>query len=181
MMLIVIFAMQHEKPELMDLGLQSLHAMTVLLHDQPALATDFYKFMYTQLLHETLTVMIDYRHVSGFKMQAMIVQELLSAVNTDSAVINPQVQLHTDQGTPHTMQSNRDFVCEYLASTICSKFANLNRVQVEAFVIKLFNSLNDWKAFKDTLRDLLISMKSYATQDNDFYAEEKQVSALIKT
>ena len=78
------------------------------------------------------------------------------------------------------MQSNRDFVCEYLASFICEKFANLNRVQVEAFVIKLFNSLNDWKAFKDTLRDLLISMKSYATQDNDFYAEEKQVSLQIK-
>ena len=31
--LIVIFAMQHEKPELMDLGLQSMHAMIVILHD----------------------------------------------------------------------------------------------------------------------------------------------------
>jgi len=70
--LIVIFAMQHEKPELMDLGLQSMHAMTVILKDHPNLATDFYKFMYVQILRETLAVMIDYRHVSGFKMQAMI-------------------------------------------------------------------------------------------------------------
>jgi len=31
----------------MDLGLQSMHAMTVLLREQPQLATDFYKFMYT--------------------------------------------------------------------------------------------------------------------------------------
>ena len=74
--------------------------------------------MYTQLLRETLAVMIDYRHVSGFKMQAMIVQELLSAVDHNSQVINPQVQLNTDQGAPHTMPSNRDFVCEYLANSI---------------------------------------------------------------
>lgn len=76
--------------------------------------------MFTQLLRETLAVMIDYRHVSGFKMHAMIVQELLQAVDTTSPVVNPQVALHTDQGTPHTMPSNRDFVCEYLASTLTS-------------------------------------------------------------
>ena len=54
----------------------------------------------------------------------------------------------------------------------------MNRVQIEAFVIKLFNSLQDWKTFKDTLRDLLISMKSYASQNDEFYAEEKQVSTI---
>ena len=52
------------------------------------MATDFYKFMYAQILRETLAVMIDYRHVSGFKMQAMIIQELLSAAENDK-VINP--------------------------------------------------------------------------------------------
>lgn len=49
----------------------------------------------------------------------------------------------------------------------------MNRVQIEAFVIKLFNSIDDWKTFKDTLRDLLISMKSFASQNDEFYAEEK--------
>jgi len=174
--LIVIFAMQHEKPELMDLGLKSMHAMTVILKDHPQLATDFYKFMYVQILRETLAVMIDYRHVSGFKMQAMILQELLSACMEDSTVINPQVQLQDEQGQPHQAQSNRDFVCEYLASTLASQFANMNRVQIEAFVIKLFNSLGDWAGFKDTLRDLLISMKSFASQSDQFYEEEKQAA-----
>jgi len=55
----------------------------------------------------------------------------------------------------------------------------MNKVQIEAFVIKLFNSLQDWKTFKDTLRDLLISMKSYASQNDEFYEEEKQVSFLV--
>jgi len=50
----------------------------------------------------------------------------------------------------------------------------MNRVQIEAFVLKLFNALNDWANFKDTLRDLLISMKSFASQNDEFYEEEKQ-------
>lgn len=49
----------------------------------------------------------------------------------------------------------------------------MNKVQIEAFVLKLFNTLNEWSAFKDTLRDLLVSMKSYASQNDDLYAEEK--------
>ena len=67
-------------------------------------------------------------------------------------------------------------MCEYLAQNLASQFANMNRVQIEAFVLKLFNALNDWANFKDTLRDLLISMKSYASQNDEFYEEEKQVS-----
>ena len=132
--------------------------------------------MYTQILRETLAVMIDYKHMGGFKMQTMVMQELLSAVGPNSNVIDPQVKLNDDQGNPHTSPTNRDFVCEYLTSTLLSQFTNLNRVQVEAFVIKLFNSLNDRKIFKDTLRDLLLSMKSFASQNDDFYEEEKNVS-----
>lgn len=162
-MLIVIFAMQHEKPELMDLGLQSMHAMTVILRELPMVATEFYKHSYTQVLRENIAVMIDYRHMSGFKMQAMILQELLCAVLDNYKVIDPSVQLHNDQNQPHSSSSNKDFVCEYLASSLQSQFANMNRVQIEAFVIKLFNHIDDWKTFKDTLRDLLISMKSFAS------------------
>ena len=52
----------------------------------------------------------------------------------------------------------------------------MNKIQIEAFVLKLFNTLSDWSAFKSTLRDLLISMKSYASQSDEFYTDEKTVS-----
>lgn len=120
--------------------------------------------------------MIDYKHVSGFKMQSMILQELFIAVSDGSNVINPSVKMHSDQGQPHTCNSNKDYVCEYLSNTLTSQFANMNRVQIESFVIKLFNHLHDWKTFKDTLRDLLISMKSYASQNDEFYEEEKNAA-----
>ena len=56
---------------------------------------------------------------------------------------------------------------------LLSMFANLNKVQVEAFILKLFNTVYDWSEFKGTLRDLLISMKSFASTDDAFYEEER--------
>lgn len=40
--MIVVFAMQHEKPEFMDLGNQAMHALTVIVKEQPQLASNFY-------------------------------------------------------------------------------------------------------------------------------------------
>ena len=40
--------------------------------------------------------MTDYQHVGGFKIQAMILNELLAAVQNGTEVMNPQVQLNTD-------------------------------------------------------------------------------------
>ena len=68
--LTVIFAMQHEKPELMELGLGSMHALICILKESPQTATNFYQFFYTQIMKENLAVMVDYRHMSGFKTQA---------------------------------------------------------------------------------------------------------------
>jgi hypothetical protein len=44
---------------------------------------------------------------------------------------------------------------------------------VEAFVLKLFNTVYDWSQFKNTLRDLLISMKQFASANDAFYQEER--------
>ena len=66
------------------------------------------------------------------------------------------------------------FVQELLKDSLLSMFANLNKVQVEAFVLKLFNTVYEWSEFKGTLRDLLISMKSFASTDDAFYEEERK-------
>ena len=63
-----------------------------------------------------------------------------------------------------------------LIEKILASFPNLNRTQVEAYVMGLFNHVDDRKAFKGTVRDLMISMRSFANQQNDFYEAEKKVS-----
>jgi len=51
-----------------------------------------------------------------------------------------------------------------LIEKILAAFPNLNRTQVEAYVMGLFNNVDDRKAFKGTVRDLLIAMRSFASQ-----------------
>lgn len=80
LILVVIFAMQHEKPELMEIGLESMYSLTSMLSQQPSYAGVFYQSFFTQIITETISVMTDYRHVQGFKLQGMILCNLLSAV-----------------------------------------------------------------------------------------------------
>jgi hypothetical protein len=55
-------------------------------------------------------------------------------------------------------------------------FPNLNAIHVETLIIQLFNNLEEWKNFKQTLRDLNISMRSFSSQQNEIYEHERKVS-----
>lgn len=49
-------------------------------------------------------------------------------------------------------------------------------MQIEGFVWKLFNASGDWAEFKNTLRDLLVSMKSFASSNDELYEEERKAA-----
>ncbi len=91
----------------------------------------------------------------------------------DSDVI--QSKLNDSNGSQHSYATNREFVINLIIESIKSLFPNLNKVQIEGFVWNLFNHSYDWHQFKSTLRDLLISMKSFSSNNDDFYEEEKKV------
>lgn len=55
------------------------------------------------------------------------------------------------------------------------KFPNLNEVEVEAYILKLFNNVDERKLFKGVVRDLMVSMKQFSNQQNDFYAAEMKM------
>lgn len=50
-----------------------------------------------------------------------------------------------------------------MKSLLCEMFPNLNQVQVETFILNLFNTAFQWQEFKTEVRDLLISMKSFSS------------------
>lgn len=85
--------------------------------------------------------MTDYRHVQGFKLQGMILCNLLSAVINPNLVGSNLQLLNMASGGPHQMSSNREYVTALLKKILCDNFPNLNHVQVETFVTKLFNSV----------------------------------------
>jgi hypothetical protein len=41
-------------------------------------------------------------------------------------------------------------------------FPNLNSVLVQTLVMQMFNNVDNWKAFKGTLRDLMVSMRTFS-------------------
>jgi hypothetical protein len=65
--------MQHVKPELMEIGLEAMHALLEILSSEPQTATIFYQNFYLLILRDTINVITDYQHMSGFKLQGMIV------------------------------------------------------------------------------------------------------------
>lgn len=66
--LIILFATKHEKPELMEIGLETMHIVNTVVVQNPQVASIFYKNFYMLIIKDILTVMTDYRHMSGFKL-----------------------------------------------------------------------------------------------------------------
>ena len=72
--LTILFAIKHEKPELMEIGLETMQALNSLVMSEPQVATIFYQNFYLLILKDILAVLTDYRHMSGFKIQGLILQ-----------------------------------------------------------------------------------------------------------
>jgi len=132
----------------------------------------FIKF-YTGLTQELLKVTTDCLHLAGFKLQCKILQQLVVVAND-----HLQSPINGADGQPHKFGSNKEYVVELFKTTIISLFPNLNQVLVETLAIKLFNSADNWKEFKGTVRDLMVSMRSFSSTQNEFYEHERKVSVL---
>jgi len=51
---------------------------------------------------------------------------------------------------------------------------NLQEIQIQQFVIGLFTLNDDFNRFKTHLRDFLISLKEFAGDNTELYAEERE-------
>lgn len=95
--------------------------------------------------------------------------------------------------------SNKDFLQEYVATLLRSAFSNLQEYvdcshirpapicvcfanfatsqQIQQFVLGLFSLNDDFPKFKTHLRDFLISLKEFGTDNTELYAEEREQAA----
>ena len=58
-------------------------------------------------------------------------------------------------------------------------FPNLNKVFLESTIIAMFNKCENREEFKQVLRDLLVTMKEFAENNDELYAEELEVSLRV--
>merc|ERR1719263_961110 len=60
--------MTHEKPEVMDIGLQSMYDLNDKVGNVEHVCSTFYSGFYSLIIENTFLVLTDMRHLSGFKL-----------------------------------------------------------------------------------------------------------------
>ena len=61
--------MTHEKPEVMEIGLESMFDLNDKVAGVPHVCSTFYSGFYSLIIENTFIVLTDMRHLSGFKLQ----------------------------------------------------------------------------------------------------------------
>ena len=122
----------------------------------------FYKTYYFDIFNDIFGTMTDSFHQSGLKLQIQILQILIQIIENKTL----------DEGIFQDGIQNKIFVLNKIASEISQGFQQLNKNQVEAFCLGMFNKSYDFHNFKVLIRDFLISLKSYSENNDALYIEE---------
>lgn len=162
----IIWAMKHLERNITDTGLSILLELLRNIH-QSDVANDFYKTYFISLLQELLNVLTDTFHKSGFRMQATLLAELFHIVETGAITVPLW-------GNDASFPNNQTYVRHFTANLMLESFETLNKSDVENFMNGLFQTNTKLAAFKQHLRDFLISLKEFSDENDDLYLEEKQ-------
>lgn len=144
--------------------------MNDMISSNQMVCTQFYVNFYCNISKEILFVMTDCRHLSGFKLQGQIFQQMIKLAE-DTQI---QAPINQDDGTPHAFPTNKEFVIQFLMKTISEQFPNMNSSLVETYCLQLFNNVDDWQAFKGSLRDLRIEMNRFSSTNNELYEDDRK-------
>jgi exportin-1 len=79
----VIFGLQHEMPEVMEIGLKSVWDLNDKLMTNQAVCQPFYVQFYSSLFNEIIKVLTDCKHLSGFKLQCRVIQQLIQVIESN--------------------------------------------------------------------------------------------------
>jgi len=71
-------------------------------------------------------------------------------------------------------------VLNFLINFNVAGFGHVCKTQIESFCLALFNKCYNSEDFKVVIRDYLINIKSFSSDDEQLYEEEKQVKYTIK-
>jgi exportin-1 len=132
----------------------------------------FFQNFYTTILQDVFFVLTDSDHKAGFKYQSLLLARMFYLVGADK-IRGP---IYTaEQAQPGT--SNKEFLQNFVANLLSNAFPNLQAQQITNFIRSLFESTEDHNKFKLILRDFLISLKEFAGDNAELYAEDREKAA----
>jgi exportin-1 len=166
----IVWAFRHTERNIAETGLNLLLEMTKYFQVSE-FCNQFHQSFYLSLIQEIFAVMTDGFHKPGFKIHALILQNLfciaeseqLSAPLWDVAAAGPA-------GYPN----NASFVKEHVSKLLTSSFPNMGRAEAVVLVQGMFDYKADLTMFKNHLRDFLVQTKQFKSSDNSaMFAEEQ--------
>jgi len=116
-------------------------------------------------------VMTDGFHKPGFKLHALLLQNLFTIAESDqlSAPLWDAAKLG-----PGAYPNNAAFVKEHVANLLTTSFPNMSAAEAAVLVQGMFDYKTDLTAFKNHLRDFLVQTKQFKSSDNSaMFAEEQ--------
>ena len=163
----IIWGIKHYQIELADICLDTMNELLSKVVLNQGVTNIFFNNFYMPILQDTFFVLTDSLHKSGFYKQTLIIMKLI-------AVIEDQMY---EGKLSENYDNNKEYVIEYLVDVLIKLFANTNKVQIEGWVLTMFNKSHDKKEFVNALRDFLIWLKEFAgTDQEDLYKQERDIA-----
>ncbi|SBT56131.1 exportin-1, putative [Plasmodium ovale wallikeri] len=159
----LLWAIKHEHPSVADHGLRITHQfLHNIIVKKKEYLEEFCKAFYYIILNEVFKTLTDSFHKSGFHYQTIILMNMLRLLEFE--VINiPEVEITK----PHIIKHVQTFLTQ--------SFDNLNQKQIETFSVDLFNfCVESPPTFRTFVRDLLISLKEFSTNQDELYEADRQ-------
>ena len=165
-----MWASKHDNREVENTGLSMcLELINNMADTDQQTGSIFFQQFYVPILQDVLFVLTDSDHKAGFKSQGMLLARMFQLVGTGK-ITTPVYQAdQAASGTP-----NKQFVEQFTANLLQQAFQNLQPVQVQRFVNGLFTLNEDSTRFKTHLRDFLISVKEFAGDNAELYADDRE-------
>lgn len=162
----VLWASKHKTTGHSELGLVTL---TQILENVQSVdsAGYFYQNFFMYVITEVFAIVTDSSHLSNFKHLTNILRHLFALVESE------RIALPLVDGIK-SAQENKEFVIRQMTEVLCKNFVNMNIVQIETFILGMFNRCHEHQAFKIVLRDFLVTSKEIAVDDAAFYVDERE-------
>ena len=169
-----MWASKHDNREVENTGLaMCLELINNMAETDPQTAGVFFQQFYIPILQDVFFVLTDSDHKAGFKTQCMLLSRMFQLVEANKISV-PLYQ--PDQAAAGT--SNKDFVTSFTANLLQRAFSNLKEVQIQHFVQGLFTLNEDPNKFKTHMRDFLISLKEFADDNAELFADDREKEKL---
>ena len=167
------WAFKHTERNISETGLEILEELLQNIAPNPQISQPFYQAFLLSLIQDVMGVMTDRLHKSGFKQQASVLMHLFHLVQKGQVA----VPLFNAAGPA---ADNAHHLKEHVAGLLLEAFPNLTKAQVVSFVLGLFDTEKDINKFKEHLRDFLITVKEFASEDNtELFIEEHEADLEI--